>query len=57
MKEIIVRETYWYLAFQDGPADERKFSTEAEARKAWDEYDADLRRGVCVMSRTHERSL
>lgn len=54
-RRIVVLETKWYLAYQDGPASNETYDTESEAnaalaalRKKGQGYD------ICVMSRTQE---
>lgn len=48
--EVIIRETRWYVALQDGPADDRTYATRSEA-------EAVVGRGECAMSRTTDYTL
>lgn len=52
-KRLLVEEVRWYLALQDGPAEEGKYyDTEAEAKaelKEWKRKGHSS--GVCIMSR------
>lgn len=52
MRRLAVIETVWYLAFQDGPADDQEYATEEAAKKALKRLEE--KRGVCVMSRSRE---
>lgn len=52
MRRLAVIETVWYLAFQDGPADDLEYPTEALAKKALRRLKE--KRGVCVRSRSRE---
>lgn len=49
-------EIKWYLAFQDGPADNEEYNTEAQAKAALKKVSPSLRRSMCIMSRTYNRS-
>lgn len=56
-RRLAIIETYWYWAYQDGPADNVKYYTKEEAEKALKalrKKHKDLGRDICIMSRTHE---
>ncbi len=60
-RRLAIIETYWYWAYQDGPASNVKYNTKEEAEKALKGVLKELRkkhkglvRDICVMSCTHE---
>lgn len=53
-QRLLVEVTEWYLAFQDGPADNRTFETEEEAKAAWKKMGSE-KKGTMVTSRTYLR--
>lgn len=56
VKQLLVRETLYYLALQDGPAENQKYyNTEKEAKKELKSWPKTARMGVCVMSKVIER--
>ncbi len=54
-KQLILEETVYYLAFQDGPANNDEYDTENEAKEALSKIDEVFRRGICVMSRVKRK--
>lgn len=53
--ELIVRETKWYLALQDGRADNNEYDTKKEAEEALKKISKNTRHGICIQSVTRER--
>lgn len=54
-KRLLVEETYWYLAYQDGPADNERYPTEDDAKTALKNLRKRGRgvgRDICIMSKT-----
>lgn len=47
-----ILKTEWYLALQDGPADNDRYETEAQAKAALKKLGKDGR-GICVMAQTY----
>jgi hypothetical protein len=56
VRRLIIEETVWYLAVQDGRADNVEYQTEAEAKAVLKKLKrsgrSDLYRGHCVMCHT-----
>lgn len=49
-------ETKYYLALQDGPADNEEYDTLGQAKAALKAINPALRRGMCIKSRDYDRS-
>ncbi len=55
-KQLIVRETLYYLAYQDGPAESSKYyNTKKEAKKMLKSWPQTEQKSVCIMSKVIER--
>ena len=49
-----VYKTYWYLSFQDGAVDNKKYETEKEAYDVYNKMSDIEKRGIYVTNRTVE---
>lgn len=58
VRRIVVLETVWYLAYQDGPMSTETYDTKEEAKKTLEGLRAKgWGSDICIMSRTRRVEL